>query len=277
MPHSCPPAGPPISVAKPCSGRGGLDLGTAEREGKGGLQRTRHHWRIWNYPSEEGAWSRRVIEVWPRGVCPPGFPGTAPSSRRSLPRSKRGAFAGEGRGPHRGGLVSHCSSELPLPQLHASSAHSPLHRDPCTAAVPGALSPSPCTWMERRKAWPSVRRKQVHHGRRGTWETVTEGRESVWQAQAATLLMDAPIHACIHSFIHTFIHSSMHPFMHSTRPSWVSVPGCYHETKPAGLAHTDHRPGGGDAGPPGGCRSRAEGLLTLISDVRRDSWKVRHL
>lgn len=96
VPHSCPPAGPPISVAKPCSGRGGLDLGTAEREGKGGLQRTRHHWRIWNYPSEEGAWSRRVIEVWPRGVCPPGFPGTAPSSRRSLPRSKRGAFAGGG-------------------------------------------------------------------------------------------------------------------------------------------------------------------------------------
>lgn len=183
-----------------------------------------------------------------------------------------------GGGPHHSGLVSHCGSELPLPQLHASSAHSPLHRDPCTAAVPGALSPSPCTWMERRKAWPSVRRKQVHHGRRGTWETVTEGRESVWQAQAATLLMDAPIHACIlHSFIHAFIHSSMHPFMHSTRPSCVSVPGCYRETKPAGSAHTDHRPGGGDAGPPGGCRSRAEGLLTLTSDVRRDSWKVRHL
>lgn len=123
------------------------------------------------------------------------------------------SFRGGGdTAPHRGGLVSHCSSELPLPQLHASSANSPLHRDPCTAAVPGALSPSPCTWMERRKAWPSVRRKQVHHGRRGTWETVTEGRESVWQAPAATLLMDAPIHACIHSYIHSFVHSSIHAF-----------------------------------------------------------------
>lgn len=138
VPHSCPPAGPPISVAKPCSGRGGLDLGTAEREGKGGLQRTRHHWRIWNYPSEEGAWSRRVIEVWPRGVCPPGFPGTAPSSRRSLLRSKRGAFAGGGN------HTAVASSPTAALSFRSPSSTPPLHTALCTGTPARPPSPGLC-------------------------------------------------------------------------------------------------------------------------------------